>query len=145
MEQKDNSYPLAMATSDDINTFLEVMTNLHTLSDLNAAKTVASELLALRKRDQESSTVIYRLTEDNAWLIQRSKAAADESRTLNSKVKDLQENLTKLKKDWTEINRVADERGRKLRDESAKVTQLEQHRVNLERGLKDEVYVRGPI
>ena len=134
-----------MATSDDINTFLEVMTNLHTLSDLNAAKTVASELLALRKRDQESSTVIYRLTEDNAWLIQRSKAAADESRTLNSKVKDLQENLTKLKKDWTEINRVADERGRKLRDESAKVTQLEQHRVNLERGLKDEVYVRGPI
>ena len=145
MEQKDNSYPLAMATSDDINAFLEVMTNLHTLSDLNAAKTVASELLALRKRDQESSTVIYRLTEDNAWLIQRSKAAADESRTLNSKVKDLQENLTKLKKDWTEINRVADERGRKLRDESAKVTQLEQHRVNLERGLKDEVYVCGPI
>lgn len=135
------SYSHAMAENDEIQAFLKVMANLHALSDLNAAENVANQLIALRKRDQESGTVIYRLTEENASLIRQSKAAAGERRTLDSAVKDLEDRMTQLKKDCTDINKVANERERRLKDKSAKVAQLEQHRVNLAQGSKDEVYV----
>lgn len=132
-----------MAANDAIQAFLQVMANLHTLSATNAAEHVASELLALRTRDKDSGTVICRLTEENAMLIQECTAATGQKRTLDNMVKDLREGMSQLKKDYSEINRVAEERGQRLRDESAKVALLEQHRVNLERGSKDEMYVRG--
>lgn len=132
-----------MATSDDMQAFLKVMANLHALSGANAAQRITSELLTLRERDQDSSTTINRLTEANARFIQQSEAAEVERQTLNNRVNELQESMTHLRKDCAEINRIADERGRRLREKSAKLTQLEEHRVNLVRGSKDEVYVRG--
>lgn len=129
-----------MATSDDIEAFLQVMANLHTLSTPKAAQNVTSELLDLRKRDQETRTVINRLTEENGRLIQQSRATEEARLVTDGEVKNLQEDLVQLKKDWAEINRVADERGRRLREKTAKVEQLEQHRVKLSRGSMDEVY-----
>lgn len=128
-----------MATQDDLQTFLEVMANLHILSTPEAAQNVTGELLSLRKRHQDDCTIISRLREDNVLLNQQSETAAKERRGVDGEVKKLREKLLQLSKDWAEINRVAEERGQDLRDQTAKVTQLEQHRVELVRGSKDDV------
>lgn len=130
-----------MATNDDTQAFLEVMANMKRLSASEAAKNITSELLTLRKRDQENCDIINRFTEDRVKLVQYSKAAADEKRALHEKAGMLEKEIGRIERDLAATDKLAKEREQKLSEETGKVMHLQQYRVNLQTESSHNMYV----
>lgn len=130
-----------MADNNDTQAFLHLMETMMNLSTSKTTVRITNELRTWKERDRDSCATINRLTEDRHDLSKQFEAAADEIKKLSRNVESLQEEIASTKKRLAETDMVAKDRGQRLGEETAKVTQLKQYRVDLGVESDGDMYV----